>query len=81
MVDTQRLNGSRFSKFVKFRDRFGLFLAAIMLVIYYIFLVAIGSFPEFLGLRIGNSSVSLGMIFGLGKIRRASCRERVYVLV
>lgn len=55
----------RFQQFVRFRNRFGLALAVIVLVCYYGFIVGVGFFPEVLGYRLGPSSITFGIMFGI----------------
>lgn len=63
-MDYTKLENTRFIKFVKFRDTFGLALAVIILVFYYAFVFAVGTFPEVLGYKLGPSSISLGLMLG-----------------
>ncbi|RDU63112.1 DUF485 domain-containing protein [Helicobacter didelphidarum] len=64
-MDYTKLKNTRFMKFIKLRDRIGFALALIVLIVYYVFLIAVGAFPEILGYMVGPSSVSLGLLIGL----------------
>ena len=55
----------RFRNFVYFRNKISLLLSLVILVLYYVFVFGIGMAPEVLGSRIGTSSVSLGIIYGI----------------
>ncbi|WP_299549086.1 DUF485 domain-containing protein [uncultured Helicobacter sp.] len=54
-----------FKKFVSFRNKVALWLSAVVLVCYYVFVLSIGLFPEILGYRLGPSSITLGIMVGI----------------
>ena len=54
-----------FKKFVSFRNKVALWLSAVVLVCYYVFVLSIGLFPEILGYRLGPSSIPLGIMVGI----------------
>lgn len=58
----------RFKKFVSFRNKISLNLSLIVLICYYIFVLGIGLMPEILGYKLGPSSITLGIMVGIGLI-------------
>ncbi|MCH5337062.1 MAG: DUF485 domain-containing protein [Campylobacter sp.] len=55
----------KFKNFVSFRNKFSLLLSLVILVCYYVFVFGIGAFPEILGYRIGDTSITVGIAFGI----------------
>ena len=70
----------RFKQFVSFRNRFGLALAMVILVCYYGFIVGVGFFSFFLGYRLGPSSITLGIMFGIFLIVLSIALTGIYTL-
>ena len=70
----------RFTQFVRFRNRFGLALAVVILVCYYGFIIGVGFFPEVLGYRLGPSSITFGIMFGIFLIVLSIVLTGVYTL-
>lgn len=54
-----------FKEFVSFRNKVTLWLSAVVLLCYYVFVLSIGLFPDILGYRLGPSSITLGIMFGI----------------
>lgn len=71
---------TRFYKFVSFRNKFCVFLSIVILFCYYSFIVGVGAFPEVLGYRLGPSSISLGIIFGVFLIVLSIVGTGIYTL-
>lgn len=65
MLNERNLQGTKFNRFIKLRSRFNLILSSIIFVVYYTFLLVIGLAPDVLGIRIGNSSISIGLVIGI----------------
>ncbi|KGI57334.1 DUF485 domain-containing protein [Campylobacter sp. MIT 97-5078] len=55
----------KFNKFLSFKGRFALILSLVIFILYYVFVLSIGLFPDILGYKLGPTSVSLGIIFGV----------------
>ena len=55
----------KFRDFISLRNRVSLVLSLVILVLYYAFIVGVGSFPEILGYRLGPSAITLGIIVGV----------------
>lgn len=70
----------RFYKFVSFRNRFCVFLSLVILVCYYAFVLSVGFFPEMLGYRLGPSSVTLGILWGITIIVVSIASTGIYTL-
>ncbi|MWV63199.1 DUF485 domain-containing protein [Helicobacter saguini] len=71
---------ARFYKFVSFRNKFCLWLSIIIFVAYYGFIAGIGFFPQVLGLRLGDSAISLGILMGVSIIALCIVSTGVYTL-
>lgn len=65
MTKEQKEVLKRFKNFVSFRNKFSLLLSLIILVCYYIFVFGIGAFPEILGYKVGDTSITVGIAFGI----------------
>ncbi|MGX2972909.1 DUF485 domain-containing protein [Helicobacter sp. T3_23-1059] len=70
----------RFYKFVSFRNRFCVYLSLVILVCYYAFVLSVGFFPEMLGYRLGPSSVTLGILWGITIIVVSIASTGIYTL-
>lgn len=55
----------KFLRFISFRTNIGLVLSGVVFIIYYAIIGAMGFDPEFLGLKIGDTPVSLGIVLGV----------------
>lgn len=55
----------RFKKFVSLRSRVVIVLSAVVMVCYYAFVLSVGLFPDVLGLQLGPSAITLGIIIGI----------------
>lgn len=62
---TQQNAIKNFKQFVFFRNKISLILSIGILLAYYIFILAVGIFPEILGYHLGPSSITLGIIAGI----------------
>lgn len=71
---------ARFYKFVSFRNRFCIYLSLVILVCYYAFVASVGFFPEVLGYRLGPSSITLGIMLGIGIIVISIASTGIYTL-
>lgn len=60
-----RAEVANFNILVKIRSNFAWFLVAIVVVLYYSMMLLVGLAPEFLGLKIGDFPVSLGIVMGI----------------
>lgn len=70
----------RFKKFVSFRNKISLNLSLIVLICYYIFVLGIGLMPEILGYKLGPSSITLGIMVGIGLILLCIISTGIYIL-
>lgn len=77
---TQKSARARFYKFVAFRDKFCIWLSVLILVCYYAFVISIGFFPEVLGYRLGPSSITLGILWGISIIVISIISTGIYTL-
>lgn len=77
---TQKSAKARFYKFVAFRDKFCVWLSVLILVCYYAFVVCIGFFPTMLGYRLGPSSITLGILWGIAIIVISIISTGIYTL-
>lgn len=68
MNETQRAIFKEFNEFMRFKIYFSLFLCFVILGCYFSFLILVAFFPNFLGISIGDSPVTLGIIFGICSI-------------
>lgn len=66
--DEQRALYMEFEAFMQFKMRFTIFLTIVVLGCYFGFLTLVAFFPEFLALSVGDSPVTLGIVFGLCSI-------------
>lgn len=71
---------ARFYKFVSFRNKFCIYLSLVILVCYYAFVASVGFFPEVLGYRLGPSSITLGIMLGIGIIIISIASTGIYTL-
>lgn len=71
---------ARFYKFVAFRDKFCVWLSVLILVCYYSFVLSIGFFPDMLGYRLGPSSVTIGILWGIAIIVISIVSTGIYTL-
>jgi uncharacterized membrane protein (DUF485 family) len=62
------------------RGRFGWWLTAIMLVIYYGFILLVAFAKGFLGIKIGDSVITIAFPIGIGVILAAILITGIYVL-
>lgn len=69
----------QFNQLVSRRSRLAWTLSAIILGVYYCFILVIAFFPDILGMQLGNSVVSLGIPIGVGIIFLAFVLTGVYV--
>ena len=77
---TQKNAKARFYKFVSFRNKFCIYLSLVILVCYYAFVASVGFFPEVLGYRLGPSSITLGIMLGIGIIVISIASTGIYTL-
>jgi uncharacterized membrane protein (DUF485 family) len=70
----------KYQQLVQQRSSFGWTLSAVMLVIYFGFILLIGYAPKFLGIPIGNSVMTIGLPIGLFVIVSAFVLVGIYVL-
>ena len=66
--EEQRKIYEEFEAFMRFKINFSLFLTIIILGCYFSFLILVGFFPDFLSTDIGDSPVTLGIVFGICSI-------------
>lgn len=71
---------ARFYKFVSFRNKFCVYLSLVVLVCYYTFVLSIGFLPEILGYRLGPSSITLGILWGISIIVISIIGTGIYTL-
>lgn len=79
MVDKIR-NNPKYQELVSKRTRFGWLMAAIMLAIYFSFIMVIAFAPESLGRPLGpDSATTIGIPIGIGVIVSAFVLTGIYV--
>ncbi|STQ86343.1 DUF485 domain-containing protein [Helicobacter muridarum] len=61
----QKIVYEEFKEFMRFKIRFCVFLTVLILGCYFSFLGLVGFFPDLLGLRVGDSPVTVGIVFGI----------------
>jgi uncharacterized membrane protein (DUF485 family) len=69
----------KYQKLIQQRALFGWTLTAVMLIIYFGFILLIGYAPTFLGIPIGNSVITIGLPIGLFVIVSAFVLVGIYV--
>lgn len=69
----------KYQELVQTRTSFGWILTIITLVIYFGFILLIGYAPKFLGIRMGNSVMTIGLPIGLFVIVSAFVLVGIYV--
>lgn len=70
----------RYAKFIAFRNIFCIVMSCGILVIFFAFILAIGFYPDILGYKIGPSSITLGIVCGVGIIVIAILSTGIYTL-
>ncbi|PAF50924.1 hypothetical protein BKH43_03450 [Helicobacter sp. 13S00401-1] len=70
-----------FFDFLRVRRNISMVLTIVIFITYYGIMICVGFFPDFLGIRIGDSSVSLGIIFGLSFIVLSIILTGVYTYI
>lgn len=70
----------RFLKFVAFRNKFSLVLTCVIWFVYYAFVAGVGFFPQVLGYSLGPSSVTVGIVWGIGIIVISIVATGIYTL-
>ncbi|MCX2683644.1 DUF485 domain-containing protein [Campylobacter sp. MIT 21-1685] len=81
LSDKQKNAVLRFKDFVSFRNKISLFLSAIILVFYYLFVLGIGLFPEILAYRLGPSSITFGIMWGIFLIVLSIIATGIYTFI
>lgn len=71
----------KFKNFVSFRNKISLNLSLIIIICYYIFVLGIGLMPEILGYKLGPSSITLGIIIGIGLILLCIISTGIYTFI
>ena len=71
----------RFKNFVSFRNKFSLLLSLVILVCYYVFVFGIGAFPEILSFKVGDTSITVGIAFGIFIIATCIVTTGLYTFV
>lgn len=71
----------QFSQLVSKRSRLAWMLSAIMLGAYYLFILILAFFPNVLGVRLGDSVITMGIPVGIGIIFLAFILTGIYVFV
>jgi uncharacterized membrane protein (DUF485 family) len=70
----------KYQQLIRQRSSFGWTLSAVMLIIYFGFILLIGYAPKFLGIPIGSGVMTIGIPIGLFVIVSAFVLVGVYVL-
>ncbi|MDU7693351.1 MAG: DUF485 domain-containing protein [Helicobacter sp.] len=68
MKNKQDIARRTFLDFVTRRNKISLLLMIIMFIVYYFLVIGIGFFPSWLGSRIFDSSITIGIVLGIGTI-------------
>ena len=79
--EEQRKIYEEFEAFMRFKINFSLFLTIIILGCYFSFLILVGFFPDFLSTDIGDSTVTLGIVFGICSILLGVLGTGIYTFV
>ncbi|MFM2043897.1 MAG: hypothetical protein RLY86_2473 [Pseudomonadota bacterium] len=74
------LSDPRFRQLVQERSRFAWVLSAVMLAIYFGFILLVAFGKDFLGTRIGDGVTTLGILIGLAVIISAFVLTGIYVI-
>ncbi len=72
-------NNPKYQKLVKERSKFAWTLSIIMLVVYYAFIMTIAFNPSFLGTKIGDGVMTIGIPTGIAIIFIAFALAGIYV--
>ncbi len=72
-------NNPKYQKLVKERSKFAWTLSIIMLVVYYAFIMTIAFNPSFLGTKIGDGVMTIGIPIGIAIIFIAFALAGIYV--
>ena len=72
-------NNPKYQELTSKRSRFAWTLSIIMLVVYYAFIMTIAFVPEFLGQRLGDSVITLGIPVGIFIIVLSFVLAGIYV--
>lgn len=72
---------AEFQSFVRFKMKFCLFLTIVVLGCYFSFLILVGFFPNFLAISVGDSPVTLGIIFGICSILLGVVATGIYSFI
>ncbi|RDU71340.1 DUF485 domain-containing protein [Helicobacter aurati] len=81
MSKEQQAAFHEFEEFMRFKMRFCVFLTVIVLGCYFSFLTLVGFFPDFLGLSVADSPITLGIIFGICAILLGVVSTGIYGFV
>jgi len=81
MTQNQKNCLIKFKQFVTYKNKFSLILSLIILICYYAFCLAVGLVPQVLGLGLGDSSISIGIILGITLIVLSVFLTGVYTFV
>lgn len=79
--EEQKKSLFEFRNFVSKRNKFSLILSLIILVVYYVFVFGIGLFPNVLGYKLGPSSITLGIMWGIFLIVLSIFATGIYTFV
>ena len=71
----------RLKTFIELRSKVSMYLLALIIVLYYGFILMIGFFPKVLGYAVGPTSISVGIAFGIFIIISAIMVTGLYAFV
>lgn len=80
-MNEQDPKAKKFVHFVSFRTKFALTLSGAIFLMYYAIVGAMGFDPEFLGMKIGDTPVSLGILLGVFFIILCILATGLYTLI
>lgn len=79
--EEQRKLYEEFVSFMKFKINLSLFLTMVILGCYFTFLILVGFFPDFLSIDIGDSPITLGIVFGIFSIMLGVLGTGLYTFI
>ncbi|PAF45499.1 DUF485 domain-containing protein [Helicobacter sp. 11S02629-2] len=80
-MDIDKRKAPLFFSFLKARRNIALTLSIVIFITYYGIMICVGFFPDFLGVRVGNSAISLGIVFGVSFIVLSIILTGVYTYI
>lgn len=80
-TEEQKEIAKRLQNFISLRNKIITWFSFIILVIYYVFIIAVGSIPDVIGARIGDSAITVGIVTGILIIITCFAMTGLYVFI